>query len=134
MKKLFYLLVLTLCLTLGLNAQDDNNSATLRNIVNQAEYVGGDSALLQSLARNLHVPGTFCGRMNGRVVLKFYIKENGYINHDSIIVVRSLDPDFDKYTINAVKRLDRFIPPKDKNGKNIGSWFTLPVNFIDETN
>jgi protein TonB len=64
--------------------------------------------------------------IEGRVLVKFWIKEDGSIN--SLKVIRSLYPSLDVEAMRLVKLLPHWTPAI-KNGKPIAMWYTLAINF-----
>lgn len=66
------------------------------------------------------------------VVVLFKVDENG----DVIInKIKSPHNAFTKEAIRIFKKLPKFIPPKDRNGKPMGVSFSQPISFVlkDET-
>ena len=126
MKKLFYLLVLTLCLTLGLNAQDDSK-VTDCYFPPIPYYPGGDAALLKAV--ETFVSPYTCDSGRCQAVLKYYVTIDGYIVHDSIKVLRGINPTLDSVAVEAIKSLGRFVPVSGPNVDYKGVWYNIPVRF-----
>lgn len=92
-----------------------------------ATYPGGTVGLMQFIAQNLLYPSIAVENgVQGTVVLRFKIDENGSVN--TIHTVKSLSPECDKAAIDVVAKLKRFVPAQ-KNGKNVAVWYILPIRF-----
>lgn len=93
-------------------------------------YIGGDAALLSYINSHLRFPPETCAQ--GRVVLQFVVKKDGYIG--DIKVARGLGKDMDDEAIKVIKSLnDRgypaFSPGRNAVGDPVDVWYTLPVTF-----
>ncbi len=90
-------------------------------------FPGGMSAFSQWVRNNMHYPKEASNNgIQGRVVIQFVIDQYGTITN--IKVKRSVDPSLDKEAIRLVKSMPKWIPGK-KNGKNVRTNFTMPLNF-----
>jgi len=89
------------------------------------QFKGGEQELMNFISSNLKYPATNdC--IQGRVILKLIIRENGNIS--DIQVISSLEKNFDKEAVRVIKSMPKWIPAK-LDGKNIDSYFTLPIHF-----
>ena len=93
-----------------------------------AEYFGGISALMQSIASNVQYPEMAQKEgIEGCVYVKFVVEKDGSISN--IEVVRSVHPELDKEAVRVVNLIpNKFIPAK-YNGEIVRSFFTLPLTF-----
>jgi protein TonB len=92
-----------------------------------ASFPGGDVEMRKFIGQNLRWPkGMEEIDIVGKVYLRIVIRENGEIT--DIEVTRSLHPLFDNEAIRVVRLLPNFIPAKVK-GKNVATYFTIPIIF-----
>lgn len=93
----------------------------------QPLFPGGEKAMYRFIGDNLKYPVKAQDRnVSGPVVAKFIIKSTGEIGTIDIISTA------DELLKEEVKRVISIMPkwtPAQKNGKNIDSDFTIPVNF-----
>lgn len=93
----------------------------------QAQFPGGEAALLAYVAKNIKYPAIAVEQeIQGTVQLRFVVEANGSIG--DVQVVKSLESHCDKEAIRVVKSLPRFIPGKQQ-GRPVRVWFTLPVRY-----
>lgn len=91
-KTIFSLLILLA--TLPALAQSEVNQKTLIAIEETAEFPGGLSKFYEYLRKNIVYPkDARKQKVKGTVYVEFYIKEDGYVDKDS---VRALPPEFIK--------------------------------------
>ena len=93
----------------------------------QAEFPGGTTELMKFLRDNIKYPAI--ARENGiqgRVVLKFVVEKDGSVN--GITVLKSIHELLDKEAIRVVKSMPGWKAGK-QGGRNVRSYFTLPVSF-----
>ncbi len=90
-------------------------------------YATGLTGFLEDMKINLkYPPGSDC--IARTIALKVLVKSNGSVDPDNIIIIRSLNPDYDKAAIEAVTHLGKFNPNKFY-GYPIDSWITIPARF-----
>ncbi len=93
----------------------------------QAQFPGGEAALLAYVAKNIKYPAIAVEQeIQGTVQLRFVVEANGSIG--DVQVIKSLESHCDKEAIRVVKSLPRFIPGKQQ-GRPVRVWFTLPVRY-----
>ena len=93
----------------------------------QAQFPGGEAALLAYVAKNIKYPAIAVEQeIQGTVQLRFVVEANGSIG--DVQVVKSLESHCDKEAIRVVKSLPRLIPGKQQ-GRPVRVWFTLPVRY-----
>lgn len=93
----------------------------------QAEYPGGMAALMQFLVSNIKYPeNAYKNGIQGRVIVKFVIEADGSVTNPEIL--KGVDADLDQEALRVVNSMPKWIPAK-VNGKDVASYFTLPVNF-----
>ena len=111
-------------------AQIPNNNVTIYSVVEKMpSFPGGDSELLSFIEKNVKYPVDEIGmgkNIEGRVTLRFVVKENGSIG--DIQVIRSLEPHCDAEAIRVIKAMPNWIPGM-QNGKPVNVYYNLPVSF-----
>jgi TonB family protein len=79
------------------------------------------------IVKNLHYPDSArVHNIQGKVMVKFAVNENGGIFNTAII--SGIGGGCDEEALRVVKNMPRWKPGKQK-GKPVKVWFTLPVNF-----
>lgn len=89
------------------------------------EYPGGNEALYTFIGNHFKYPKT--DRKNGvegRVVTKFMIDTNGYVQN--ITIIKSLSPTCDAEARRVLALMPRWKPGKS-NGKTVNVYMTLPI-------
>jgi TonB family protein len=92
------------------------------------QFPGGEVALMKFIQDNLKTPPviTCYQGVQGRVVLKFVVNEDGSLS--DIQVVRSLDPACDKEAVRIVELMPKWIP--GKQGERVCKvWYNLAIRF-----
>ena len=90
-------------------------------------FPDGDAALMKFINENLRYPVKLDDEnIAGRVILRFIVRSTGEI--DSIEVVKSITPEFDKEAIRVVESMPKWIPGK-QNGEEVDVYHRIPVNI-----
>lgn len=90
-------------------------------------FPGGNDALVAWVSSHIKYPAQAQeDDIQGKVVLKFVVLENGSVG--DVVIIQSLHPACDAEAKRVVKSLPRFTPGKQQ-GKPVKVWFTLPVRF-----
>lgn len=93
----------------------------------QAEFPGGQAALMKWLSQNVRYPETAQQNdVQGRVIVKFVVEKDGSIGAATIF--KGVDKDLDREALRVVKKMPRWQPGKN-NGVAVRSYFNLPVLF-----
>ena len=93
----------------------------------QAEFPGGQAALMKWLSQNVRYPETAQQNdVQGRVIVKFVVEKDGSIGAATIL--KGVDKDLDREALRVVKKMPRWQPGKN-NGVAVRSYFNLPVVF-----
>ena len=87
-----------------------------------AQFPGGDKALTDFINKNLRNPS----KANGRVIVQFWITEEGKIVEPE--VVRSVSPELDSEAMRLINLMPLWKPGTSR-GKIVKSKYTLPFNF-----
>ena len=92
-----------------------------------AEFPGGMRALMTWLSNNIKYPvAAFQNGISGRVTVRFVINKNGEVEDATIL--KGVNEDLDNEALRVVRQLPRWIPGKNE-GKNVNTYFSLPVTF-----
>ena len=93
----------------------------------KAEFPGGHKKLMEYLKGNIKYPEkAMADSISGMVLVKFVVKKDGSV--DDIRVIRSVDPLLDEEAIRVVKNMPKWIPAQNA-GRDVASYFMLPINF-----
>lgn len=93
-----------------------------------AQFPGGDETLLKWLSYHIIYP-TMAIEQNfqGEVVVKFVVEKDGSISNPSI--ESSVHPLLDEEALRVINLVPPIFNPAKQNGKNVRSWYTIPINF-----
>lgn len=123
----------------SLNTGDANNAVTAKadikhdghifTVVEQMpSFPGGQGALLEYLAKNIHYPAVAEeNRVQGRVIVTFVVERNGSITEAK--VTKSVDPSLDKEALRVIRSMPNWIPGRLKGGEAVRVKYTTPVTF-----
>lgn len=96
-------------------------------ITTPAKFNGGEASLQKYIYSNIQYPAIAIeNNIQGRVIVRFIIKENGEVT--KVEIVKSVHPSIDKEAIRVIKRLPRF-KPAEKNEHPVRVRYTLPITF-----
>ena len=91
------------------------------------EFPGGYAALTKYLSSNLVYPNKAKETgIQGRVMVKFVVEEDGRTSH--IEIIQSVGGGCDEEVIRLIEQMPKWKPGKSK-GKPIRCWFMLPIKF-----
>jgi periplasmic protein TonB len=92
-----------------------------------ARYPGGDNQLLSDISRNTNYPVRLRDQgVQGRVVVRFAVEEDGSIN--SVGIMEGSVPDFNKEAIRVVQSLRKF-KPAYLDGEPVTIFYMVPISF-----
>lgn len=117
--------------------EDDyvNNTATISDLYEiSPRFPGGDKALLDFIKNNMHYPELAKEkRLEGRVVVGFYVETDGSITNLSIL--KSVDSLLDEEALRIAKKMPKW-EPGQLGGEIVRMKCSLPVTFRceDSTN
>jgi TonB family protein len=95
--------------------------------VQQPEFPGGETALMNFIVSNLKYPQSAAQKgIQGRVTLSFIVEKDGSIS--TIKVVRSPDERLSLEAIRVVRKMPKWTPAKQE-GKPVRVKYVLPVTF-----
>jgi protein TonB len=95
-----------------------------------AQFPGGRGKLMEFLGKNLKYPELPLELgIQGKSYFQFVVDKKGEIS--SIKVIRKFDecPECDAEAKRVISKMPIWKPAK-KNGKNVDSYFTMPINFV----
>jgi len=91
-------------------------------------FKGGDAALLEYIGTNTKYPEAAKAKgTQGKVIVRFAVEADGSVARISIL--KGVDPELDKEAIRVVSTLPAFEKPGVKDGKPVGVWYKLPINY-----
>ena len=92
-----------------------------------AEFPEGMEGLMKWLSNNVVYPQEAeKAGIQGRVIVRFVIEADGTVTHPEI--VRGISPEIDAEVVRLMNSMPKWTPGK-VNGKEVASYFTLPVVF-----
>lgn len=106
----------------------NTDDKTFKEIIEETpQYPGGTKSLEKYLAKNLHYPKYAEKRgIQGQVIIRFLIKENGSIS--DISLVKKLQKNCDSEAIRLVQMMPRWIPCS-QNGIPVKAYYSLIIDF-----
>lgn len=106
--------------------QDDSNRV-FNKVEKKAEFPGGRVALMNYLRDNLQYPQeVLADSVQGVVMVKFVVTNDGVVK--DIKVMRGVHKSLDKEAVRVVRKMPKWTPAQLR-GKDVSSWFTLPIHF-----
>ena len=94
----------------------------------EAEFPGGTDALIRYLSMNVRYPQSAHDEdRTGKTVVGFTVQSDGSIS--DVKIEKSAWPDLDEEAVRVVRSMPDWTPAT-KDGKPVASGYTLPVNFI----
>jgi TonB family protein len=106
-------------------AIDDNTPFVV--VEEMPEFPGGDSLLLDYIARNTKYPEKAkANKIEGRVIIRFCVTKEGSV--DRISVLKGVDPEIDAEAIRVTGTLPKFKPGR-QGGKDVSVWYMIPITF-----
>lgn len=107
--------------------EDTRKNDGSKRLEEEAEFPGGEKALMQYVSRYLVYPAKAVrDNTQGVVILRFVVQKDGTIG--PIAVEHSLTPECDRAAVDVVRKLPRFKPAR-VDGRPVGVWFRLPIHF-----
>ncbi|MBI1837279.1 MAG: TonB family protein [Flavobacteriia bacterium] len=94
-----------------------------------AEFPGGYKEMMNFLQSNIKYPQTALDEgIQGKCYFKFAVGADGYISQ--VILLKGVPdcPECDKEAMRVIKTMPRWKPGK-LGGKDVNSWFTMPVSY-----
>lgn len=100
-----------------------------KNALKEARFLGGQQLFIYHIMNNFVYP-TRCQdlEINGYVILKFRVNRTGNIDKITVIQETSKCSEFTAEAIRVLKLSPIWIPGTN-NGKNISTWFQVPIRL-----
>ena len=106
---------------------EESDDEIYKNVETMAEFPGGTDKLREYLRSNLIYPQKAIELViQGRVYVTFVVRKDGSIADPK--VSRSVDPILDAEALRVVREMPDW-KPATVNGKDVSSYFTLPLIF-----
>ena len=104
-----------------------NDSVVFEVVEEMPDFPGGQSALMEYLAKNIKYPATAHENgKQGRVIVMFVVKKDGSIS--DVKTVRGVDPYLDKEAVRVIAAMPQWKPGKQR-GENVNVRISVPVMF-----
>jgi TonB family protein len=92
-----------------------------------AHYQNGNKDLMTYIQQNLVYPQYAINHnIKGKVYLKFVVLADGKVSQ--VKVIRGASPCLDREAVRVISEMPNWVPGK-MEGKNVASYFQLPLNF-----
>lgn len=126
MKQTFICICIALSSVSILHAQNyqSNNLSQQASNTAQAQYTGGNQAMLKFIDLNLRV---LTPADQGTLKARFEVDKMGYIKNARII--SNLNPETDAEALRLISSMPRWQPAQDATGKTIETEVELPIQF-----
>lgn len=108
----------------------ETHEGPFEDVDEEAQFPGGRSKLMEFLGRNLQYPSLPLELgIQGKSYFQFVVDKKGEISR--IKVIRKFDecPECDEEAKRVISKMPIWKPAK-KNGKNVDSYFQMPINFV----
>lgn len=106
---------------------DDIEDIVIYKVEKQAEFKGGQQALINYLRDNIKYPEKALeAGIQGRVMVRFVVTKEGKVRHAK--VVKGADPLLDEESLRVISIMPDWIPAEN-GGKKVNSYYTLPITF-----
>ncbi len=111
------------------NMGNSDNDSIVSMPYKKPRFPGEDRGLHKYLRENLTYPEIAKqNKIEGRVVCKFIVREDGKI--DNITIIKSISPELDEEAIRVIKLMPEWIPAEKENGEKVTSYCMMPIKFI----
>lgn len=105
----------------------DDESQVFTVVEEMPKFPGGQTALLQFLAKNVKYPvEAIEKKISGRVMISFIVEKDGSLSN--VEVLKNVDPALDAEAVRVVKSMPKWEPGKQR-GHVVRVKYTLPVTF-----
>lgn len=128
MKKLVALLIIMVSAVSENIAYSQNTDSDVYTVVEVAPvYIGGQTAMIQFLSKNLQYPAEAMAKnVQGTVYVSFIVEKDGSISN--VVLKRDIGSGCGEEAVRVVKMMPKWMPGKQK-GKEVRTQFILPVSF-----
>lgn len=106
---------------------DDIDDIVIYKVEKQAEFKGGQQALINYLRDNIKYPEKALeAGIQGRVMVRFVVTKEGKVSRAEVTL--SIHPWLDEEALRVVNGMPDWIPAEN-GGKKVNSYYTLPIRF-----
>lgn len=136
MKNIFFIVVF-FCSVQLINAQNDSiapvvgrgqDPTDFQELSVQPQYIGGIEAIGRTVAMSYNYPREAIDEgITGTIMVEFVVDEEG--NVADVTIRKGLCVPCDQEALRVVKRLRKFEPGLDQNGKPVKSRYSLPIKL-----
>lgn len=120
-------LLISTCLCAQNNPQGNAKDSVYAFTEEPPKFPGGDVSLNKFLSVNIRYPEKARREhIEGKALIKFVVTEDGSVSN--VTVVRSVSPEIDAEAVRVIKLLPKFEPAR-QNGKQVKTYFNIPVSF-----
>lgn len=124
---IFLLLFLRAIVSNGQDASPQDSIYTFQQIDKEPVFEGGPEQFKLFLQRNLNYPkNSRKNKVEGRIFIQFVIEPNGTVSN--IKILKGLDEHCNAEAIRVVSLMTKWTPGQ-KNGKDVRTYFNLPLKF-----
>jgi TonB family protein len=110
-----------------LDSNDKEEALAFITVEEKPQYPGGDSALMNYLAKSFEYPDATVERsIQSQIYVQFVIDKTGKVI--DVEVLSGVDLDLDNEAVRVVKNMPNWIPGK-QNGKPVSVIFVIPLNI-----
>lgn len=112
---------------IGVEEEDTNEDEIFIVVEENPEFPGGEEAMNQFLAKNIHYPQlALDAGIQGKVYVTFVVGKDGSIENAKIL--RGIGGGCEKEALKAIKKMPKWKPGKQR-GKPVNVQFNMPVVF-----
>lgn len=94
----------------------------------EASFPGGAGEMYRFLSSNFKkIDAVKTNKIHGQIVIEFVVEADGALTNCK--VVKSIAPAIDEEILHVIKNMPKWIPARDKDGKNIPQKQVMPFEF-----
>lgn len=127
----FYFSALFLSINIFVSSQSESDriEEIYDTVDVSAEYAGGTSSMMNYLSTNITYPQRAVqSDIQGRVFVKFIVSKKGKVTNVSILKGIENCQECNEEAMRVVREMPDF-KPAQVNGKNVNSYYILPITF-----
>lgn len=127
MKFIALLVVMTIAAYANTASAQNTDSDVFTLVEVAPMYIGGQTAMMQFLSKNLQYPAEAMEKnVQGTVYVSFIVEKDGSISN--VVLKRDIGSGCGEEAVRVVKMMPKWTPGKQK-GKEVRTQFVLPVTF-----
>ena len=112
---------------MGDKENPDNKEEPYTMVEQMPQFPGGMKALMEYISKNLRYPeDAKQEKTEGRVIVRFTVKEDGSIT--DVNIIRGVSPSIDAEAVRVLSGMPKWQPGM-QNGKAVPTLYTVPVMF-----